>query len=233
MVKELFQIVGTQTEPATDIRISGLTLMHVAPTYMDDYAVGSGGDYAVYRGGAVHLNGTRNCTVDHNLFEGVGGNAVWLTDYNRHAHVVANEMRHIGENGVGMMGSTDWVDGRGGNQPRFNVVEGNLIHHLGLYTKQSCAIFSAVSCQNTITQNIMFHGPRALVNMNDGFGGATLISHNLFFASLLETSDHGPYNSWDRLPFLTDVAFGNGTGSNPNPKTETRNPKPYTRNLKP
>ena len=22
-----------------------------------------------------------------------------------------------------------------------------------------------------------------------------------------------PYNSWDRLPFLTDVKFGNGTGS--------------------
>jgi hypothetical protein len=59
----------------------------------------------------------------------------------------------------------------------------------------------------------MFHGPRALVNMNDGFGGGTLITKNLFFASLLETSDHGPYNSWDRLPFLTDVQFGNGTAS--------------------
>ena len=38
--------------------------------------------------------------------------------------------------------------------------------------------------------------------MNDGFGGDTLIQRNLLFASLLETSDHGPYNSWDRLPFL-------------------------------
>ena len=44
-------------------------------------------------------------------------------------------MRHIGENGVAMRGSTDWVDGRGGNQPRFNTIDGNLIHHLGLYTK--------------------------------------------------------------------------------------------------
>ena len=47
--------------------------------------------------------------------------------------------------------------------------------------------------------------------MNDGFGGGTVIEQNLFFASLLETSDHGPYNSWDRLPFLTEVEFGNGT----------------------
>jgi hypothetical protein len=85
----------------------------------------------------------------------------------RHASITANEMRHIGENGVGMKGSTVWVDGRDGNQPRFNSIDGNLIHHLGLYTKQACAIFSAVSCQNNITNNIMFHGPRALVNMND------------------------------------------------------------------
>ena len=49
--------------------------------------------------------------------------------------------------------------------------------------------------------------------MNDGFGGDTVIEQNLFFASLLETSDHGPYNSWDRLPFLTEVEFENGTAS--------------------
>lgn len=213
VVKQLIVMQGTQGAPVRNVRISQLTLRHAAPTFMDDYAVGSGGDYSVYRGGAVHLNGTVNCSVDHNLFDGVGGNAVWLTDFNRYGTVTGNEMRHIGENGVGMTGSTAWVDGRDGDQPRKNTIAGNLIHHLGLYAKQSCAVFSAVSCQNTITENIFFHGPRALVNMNDGFGGDTLISKNLFFASLLETSDHGPYNSWDRLPFLTDVQYGNGTAS--------------------
>ena len=38
--------------------------------------------------------------------------------------------------GVGFTGETAWVDGTGGNQPRFNTVSGNVIHHLGLYTKQ-------------------------------------------------------------------------------------------------
>ena len=42
--------------------------------------------------------------------------------------------------------------------------------------------------------------PRRLFNMNDAFDGDTVIKSNLFFKSLLETSDHGPYNSWDRLP---------------------------------
>ena len=131
VVQQLFVVEGSQAAPVNNVRITGITFRHAAPTFMADQAVGSGGDYAVFLGGTVHLNGTTNCLVDHNLFDGVGGNAVWLTDYNRHASISGNEMRHIGENGVGMRGSTEWVDGRGGNQPRFNSIDGNLIHHLG------------------------------------------------------------------------------------------------------
>jgi hypothetical protein len=211
VVPYLFRVTGTQEKPVKNVRISSLTLRHAAPTYMSNYSVGSGGDYAVHRGGAVTLIGTENVTVDHNLFDGVGGNGVWLHAYNRHALVAGNEMRNIGENGVGFTGETVWVDGTGGNQPRFNVISGNLIHHLGLYTKQACAVFSAVACQNTVEGNILFHGPRALFNMNDDFGGGTVLRANLFFKALLETSDHGPYNSWDRLPYLTDVLNGSGT----------------------
>lgn len=101
------------------------------------------------------------------------GNAVALVDFNRGGQVVANEMRHLGENGVVLVGSTEWVDGRGGTQPRFSNVEANLIHHLGLYTKQSCAILSAVACENTIQQNVLFHGPRALINVNDVSGAGS------------------------------------------------------------
>merc|ERR1712096_407246 len=74
-----------------------------------------------------------------------------------------------------MTGQTEWVDGTGGDQPRFNTIQGNLIHHLGLFNKQACAVFSGVSCQNIIEENIFFHGPRALFNMNDDFGGGTVI----------------------------------------------------------
>jgi hypothetical protein len=153
VTKQLFSLEGSQTAPVSRVRLSALTFKHAAPTYMDDYAVGSGGDYSLYQGGVVHMNGTTNSTIDHCLFDAVGGNGIFLTDFNRHALISANEMRHIGENGVAMRGSTDWVDGRGGNQPRFNEISGNMIHHLGLYTKQSCAIFSAVSCQNTISES--------------------------------------------------------------------------------
>jgi hypothetical protein len=101
-VAVLFRVAGTQAAPIKNVRVSSLTLQHAAPTYMANYSVGSGGDYSVHRAGAVSLTGTENVTVDHNLFDGVGGNAVWLHAYNRHAKISANEMRNIGENGVGM-----------------------------------------------------------------------------------------------------------------------------------
>ena len=41
-----------------------------------------------------------------------------------------------------------------------------------------------------------------------GFGGGDDISHNLVFSSCRESGDHGPFNSWDRQPFLTTVAHG-------------------------
>lgn len=121
---------------------------------------------------------------------------VWLSDYNRGADVSFNEIRFPGENGIGLSGSTQWVDGRDGNQPRHNTVQGNIIHHVGLFTKQSCAIFLAVSCLNNITGNILYHSPRALLNQNDGFGGGSRYTKNLMFAAVLETKDHGPFNSW-------------------------------------
>jgi len=57
----------------------------------------------------------------------------------------------------------------------------------------------------------MFNGPRALINFNDGFGGANEVAQNLLFNPNRESSDQGPFNSWDRLPFLTEV--NNGTPS--------------------
>eukprot|EP01048_Picozoa_sp_COSAG05_P004801 COSAG05_NODE_272_length_12454_cov_1460.218085_6_plen_78_part_00 len=71
------------------------------------------------------LNGTEGSTVDHCLFDGIGGNGVFVNDYNRRALVAANEFRDLGEAAVLLSGSADWVDGRSGNQPRFCNVTGN------------------------------------------------------------------------------------------------------------
>ena len=55
MVKRLFSLEGSQGTPVSRVRLSALTFKHAAPTYMDEYAVGSGGDYSLYQGGVVHI----------------------------------------------------------------------------------------------------------------------------------------------------------------------------------
>jgi hypothetical protein len=77
-----------------------LTFRHVAPAFLQLYSVPSGGDYSLHKGGTVLFNGTESCTVDHCLFDGAGGNGVFLNDYNRRALVAANEFRDMGEAAV-------------------------------------------------------------------------------------------------------------------------------------
>ena len=101
--------------------------------------------------------------------------------------------------------------GRGnGEQPRFTTVYGNLAYRLGVWEKQSSFYFQGKSCQNNISGNIVYGDPRAGVNFDDGFGGGSLVSRNLMFATSTETGQ-GIFNSWDRQFYLTDVDVTPGT----------------------
>jgi len=51
------------------------------------------------------------------------------------------------------------------------------------------------------------------INLNDGFGGGDDISRNLIFNQVRESKDHGPINSWDRVPYITTLRYNNGSAS--------------------
>ena len=42
----------------------------------------------------------------------------------------------------------------------------------------------------------------------DGFGGGDDISSNLLLNCVRESSDHGPWNSWSRVPYITNLRTG-------------------------
>ena len=52
-------------------------------------------------------------------------------------------------------------DGRAGHQPRRTLIAQNLIHELGIWEKQSAALFQAKACETTFERNVAFNGPRA------------------------------------------------------------------------
>lgn len=46
---------------------------------MERFGVPSGGDWSLYRGGALHLEGTENVTLQDGLYKRLDGNAIFLS----------------------------------------------------------------------------------------------------------------------------------------------------------
>jgi hypothetical protein len=85
---------------------------------------------------------------------------------------------------------------------------------VGVFVKQSSAVFQALAGLSKIRGNVMFNGPRALVCFSDGFLGGDALQGNLLFNAVRESGDHGPVNFWDRVPYLHDLGqAGGGFGS--------------------
>jgi hypothetical protein len=226
-LKVLVNVSGTQWDPVKDLKLAGIAYTATAYTYMDPHAVPSGGDWALERMAAVFLQGTEDALVDGCTFERLDGNGVMISGYSRRATVQNSDFAYLGGNAMAAWGYTNetaadpgrpgvtltnypgaGIDGTDGEHPRFTTIRGNLAREVGLYEKQSSFFVQAKTAETSIVGNVFFNGPRAGINANDGFGGGDEISHNLVFSTCRESGDHGPYNSWDRQPFLTDVLDG-------------------------
>jgi hypothetical protein len=212
-LKVLFNVTGTQQSPVTGLTFYNITFQNSAYTYMDPHGVPSGGDWSLQRTGALFFEGTEQLNVSDCLFIRLDGNALFLSGYNRNATIQRNEFVWIGDSAMASWGTTidNLVNGTDGNFPRYTSVLYNFVHENGVWTKQTSAWMQAKTVQTYFEGNIFFNGPRAGININDGFGGGNELVSNLLFNQVRETYDHGPFNSWDREPFWTDIT--NETGS--------------------
>merc|ERR1712054_649714 len=218
---------GTQWKPVKGIKLQGLKFSASAATYMMPHGVPSAGDWALDRYGAAFLQGTESAVFEGCTFTRLDGNALMVSGYNRNATADGCDFSYLGGNAVAAWGYTNetatdpgrpgitldnfpkaGVDGTDGEHPRYTTVTGCTAREVGLYEKQSSFFVQAKTAQSVIKGNVMFNGPRAGINTNDGFGGGDEIAHNLVFSTCRESGDHGPFNSWDRQPFLTTVRDG-------------------------
>jgi hypothetical protein len=203
----LISVSGSSIEdPVHDVLIQGLTLTQTTNTYLRDYMVPSGGDWSVHLGGTIFLTNTKSITITHNLFTQLGSIGVAVIDYNDATSITMNEFVWIADSAIILVGSTNGIDGFSvASQPVNTLIQSNLIHETGIYVKQSAPVFIALSRSASVIGNLMFNIPRAGVNINDGFYGNHSITYNVIFNSIRETGDHGPINTWDRQPYLTDA----------------------------
>ena len=212
----LVSALGSPAAPVEDVVLAGLTFEHTEPTFMEPFTVPSGGDMSYHDGGAVRFAGTRNCSVQGSLFVNLGGSGVAISGFNRDARVEDSEFLWLGEHAVFSMGTTgdvfDNSDGLG--VAVGTALRGVLCHEIGLYVKQTGCLYVAMTANASVTENVFFNGPRAGINLNDGFAGGHDISRNVGFNFVRETSDHGVFNSWDRQTYrwraATSGALGDG-----------------------
>jgi hypothetical protein len=80
-------------------------------------------------------------------------------------------------------------------------VEDNLIHNIGTVEKQVAGVQISMAMKIHVKSNSIYDVPRAGINVSDGTWGGHIIEYNDVFNTVLETSDHGSFNSWGRDRF--------------------------------
>ena len=98
-LRELIEFSGSKQNPVKYITVKGITFRHTQRTFMDTKEPVVRSDWAIYRGGAILFNGAENCGLDDCFMDQLGGNAVFVNNYNRHISITGCHIYKAGANG--------------------------------------------------------------------------------------------------------------------------------------
>lgn len=221
-LKHLIEFNGTKENPVRGIHLQGLTFKHTARTFMENKEQLLRSDWTMYRGGAIVFNGAEECSVENCEFDHLGGNTIFVNNYNRYLIVRGCYIHHSGANGIVFVGDPDMVRSplfRYGNQnyetmdmtpgplgdnyPQDCWVDDCLITMTGRDEKQTAPVQISMSQRIRVSHCSIYDVPRAGININEGTFGGHIIEFCDVFNTVLETGDHGSFNSWGRDRFWT------------------------------
>ena len=103
-LRNLIEFRGTQQRPVRFVTLKGLTIQHAARTFMETREPLLRSDWRIYRGGAVFFTGCEDCSLQDCTLAQLGGNAVFVSDYNRRVNVRGCHIHEIGASGVAFVG---------------------------------------------------------------------------------------------------------------------------------
>jgi hypothetical protein len=199
---ELIRVVGTSSTPVVGVTIQGIVFKHTNVDYFLPYEVVSGGDWSFHRGGMLYMEGTVASQILSCTFWSPGGNALMISGFNRQMNVTGNHFAYTGSSAIVSAGLiAGRIDAGAPEYPEGTVIEGNLMREIAVYVQQSGSYYAGLSANVTLRGNVVFNNARAGFNVNDGAFGGHLVVGNLLFNTVRVTNDHGPFNSWDRIPY--------------------------------
>jgi len=220
-LRGLVEFRGGEERPVRFVTLRGLTFRQAARTVMDTREPLLRSDWAIYRGGAIFVNGAEDCSVEDCFLDQLGGNAVFVNNYNRRIIVRGCHIAKAGASGVSFVGDPkaarsplfhydqvnqlqdlDRTPGPlGGNYPADCLVEDCLINLTGRVEKQSAGVNIDLSRRITVSHCSIYDMPRSGINIGDGCWGGHLVEGCDVFDTVKETGDHGSFNSWGRDRF--------------------------------
>jgi hypothetical protein len=214
----LIEFQGSQKDPVRFLTLAHVILRHAARTFMDNKEPLLRSDWTCYRGGAVFINGAEDCSVEGCWLDQLGGNAIFVNNYNRRITIRSCHIDQAGANGVCFIGdpaavrnplfeygqrqNLDAIDRtpgpRSDNYPADCLVDDCLIHATGRVEKQTAPVEIDMSARITVRDCSCYDVPRAGINIGDGCWGGHIIEGCDVFDTVLETGDNGSFNSWGR-----------------------------------
>lgn len=220
-LRHLIELNGSETRPVQFVSFKGITFRHTARTFMDNKEPLLRSDWTTYRGGAIFLTGTGHCSVEDCFLDQLGGNAIFVNNYNRYFAVRGCHLANIGGNGIAFIGdpkavrsplfeynevnkleNIDRTPGpKTNNYPAECVVDNCLIYRTGRFEKQTAPVQIDMAQDITVSNCSIYDVPRAGINIGDGCWGGHVIEYCDIFETVKETGDHGSFNSWGRDRF--------------------------------
>jgi hypothetical protein len=201
VLQQVIQFLGDQYSPVQYISFEGFRFAHTTSTFMELYSIPSLSDWAIHRGGAVFMDGAENITIKDCWFDALGGNAVFMNNYNRWNEVSGCKFTELGESAICFVGSLEFTNGTSRAFPYECKAHNNLIHDCGYYGKQVAGVYISRAKRITASHNLIYNMPRTGICIGDGTWGGHLIEFNHMYDCIRETWDHAPFNSWGREPY--------------------------------
>ena len=103
-LRHLVEFQGSEQSPVRFITLQGFVVRHAARTFMDTKEPLLRSDWTIYRGGAFMLTGTEDVSILDCEFDQVGGNAIFVNNYNRRTLVKGCHIHDVGASGVCFVG---------------------------------------------------------------------------------------------------------------------------------
>ncbi len=193
---------GTADVPVKNLSFRGLTFAHA------DRDVWTAGDIGIQHDwemidkpdALLRLRGAEKCTIQNCKFRDSGGTAIRLDLYAQKNRIEGNEIRHMGQGGLMLIGY-----GPGSKDVnKQNEILNNSIHDCGLIYWHSVGMMMWQSGENHIANNYIHHMPRHAISLSGvrvPYFQRPCDSREI--CKSLRWSEIGSRKAWDEImPFL-------------------------------